>query len=135
SGGLYAVEGVIGVSRVVYFEIAAEIPERAVKFYREAFGWTIEEEKGPLQGWQITTGPEEEQGIDGTIRWSVGGEPFHTIVTIEVPSVDETLKKITVAGGKMLQPKVALPGLGYHTYCMDTEGNVFRILERDPSAS
>ena len=30
------------MNRVVHFEIQAEKPERAAKFYRESFGWTIE---------------------------------------------------------------------------------------------
>lgn len=31
-------------------------------------------------------------------------------------------------------PKTAIPGIGYHAYCQDTEGNVFGIMEEDPSA-
>lgn len=51
--------------RVVHFEIDAEKPERAVKFYEKVFGWKIEKWKGPVDYWLITTGKEKEPGIDG----------------------------------------------------------------------
>jgi predicted enzyme related to lactoylglutathione lyase len=51
-----------------------------------------------------------------------------------VTSLDETLANIVAAGGKALGPKGAIPGVGYHAYCRDTEGNVFGILQGDPSA-
>jgi hypothetical protein len=50
-----------------------------------------------------------------------------------VPSLDESLAKIVAAGGKVLEPRSTIPGVGYHAYCQDTEGNVFGILQGDPS--
>ena len=38
------------------------------------------------------------------------------------------------AGGKVIQPKSTIPGVGYFAYCADTEGNVFGIMEEDPDA-
>jgi hypothetical protein len=35
---------------------------------------------------------------------------------------------------KQLSPKTTIPGVGYHAYCQDTEGNVFGIMQDDPSA-
>ena len=54
--------------------------------------------------------------------------------TIDVPSVDKFLKKIVEAGGKAVQKKTAVPGVGYIAYCADTEGNIFGIMEEDTSA-
>ena len=34
--------------RVVHFEIPAENPERAAKFYKEVFDWKIEKWQGPF---------------------------------------------------------------------------------------
>ena len=34
------------MNRVVHFEIQAEEPERAAKFYNKIFGWTIEKWPG-----------------------------------------------------------------------------------------
>jgi len=119
--------------RVIHFEICADDPDRAVKFYAEALGWKIGKWEGPLEYWLIRTGEEEgEPGIDGAI---MGREDdWTTINTISVPSLDEYRQRVEKTGGKVVSPKQTVPGVGYHSYCLDTEGNVFGILEEDLSA-
>ena len=51
--------------RVTHFEVHADDPERAAKFYRDAFGWKIDKWEGPVDYWLVTTGTEDEPGIDG----------------------------------------------------------------------
>ena len=51
--------------RVVHFEIHADDPERAVNFYQDVFGWQIVKWEGPQDYWLITTGPDDEPGING----------------------------------------------------------------------
>ena len=53
------------MDRVVHFELAAEDPERAAEFYRQAFGWVIKKWEGPTEYWLVTTGAEGEAGING----------------------------------------------------------------------
>jgi len=118
--------------RVVHFEINADQPERAVKFYSSVFGWKIDNWGGPVPYRLITTGPDGEPGINGAIKDRSG--KVTTVNTVSVPSVDEYLKKAASAGGKALTPKMVIPGIGYHAYCEDTEGNVFGIMQDDPSA-
>jgi len=48
---------------------------------------------------------------------------------------DEFAKKIVDAGGKVVRAKTAIPGIGWFAYCVDTEGNVFGIMQSDPKAS
>ncbi len=48
--------------------------------------------------------------------------------------VDEMAAKVTSHGGKIVLPKMAIPGVGYLVYCQDTEGIVFGIMEPDSSA-
>lgn len=81
----------------------------------------------------LRTGEEEgEPGIDGAI---MGREDdWTTINTISVSSLDEYKQRVEKAGGKVVSPKQTVPGVGYHCYCRDTEGNVFGILEEDLSA-
>jgi hypothetical protein len=118
--------------RVIHFEINADDPERAVRFYEQAFGWRIGKWSGPIEYWLVSTGEEGEPGIDGAImrREGSGG----TYNTIDVPSVDEYVARITAAGGKALAPKTAIPGVGWFCRCADTEGNVFGIMQTDPEA-
>ncbi len=83
--------------------------------------------------WLVTTGEDKEPGINGAITEKSENVPA-TTNTVSVQSFDEAVKKITAAGGKVLMPKMAVPGIGYMTYCKDTEGNTFGIMQMDPSA-
>ena len=49
--------------RVIHFEIHAENPNRAIKFYETVFGWTFYQWPGPWEYWLATTGKKQEPGI------------------------------------------------------------------------
>jgi hypothetical protein len=121
------------LDRVVHFELAAQDPDRAAEFYRQAFGWVIKKWEGSAEYWLVTTGPEGEPGINGGILRRREGAP-PTIVTIAVESVDAAVQKVLRCGGKVALPKMAIPGVGYQAYCLDTEGTVIGIHQFDPSA-
>jgi predicted enzyme related to lactoylglutathione lyase len=44
------------------------------------------------------------------------------------------VKGIKAAGGEVLGSKMAVPSVGYMTYCRDTEGNIFGIMQMDLKA-
>lgn len=119
--------------RVVHFEIDAENPERAVKFYQTVFGWKIEKWKGPMEYWLIMTGDPKEPGIDGGLAKRTEPQPS-TVNTIDVPSVDQYVGKIQANGGTIIRPKQAIPGVGYVAYFKDPEGNIFGMMEADENA-
>jgi predicted enzyme related to lactoylglutathione lyase len=120
------------MARVVHFEIPADDPDRAVKFYQKVFNWKIEKWQGPFNYWLVTTGEDKEPGINGAIMEKTNLKS--TVNTVGVSSVDEFLKKIKEAGGTVVMPKGSVPGQGYLAYAADTEGNVFGIFQNDPSA-
>lgn len=61
--------------------------------------------------------------------------PEHRITDyFDVASLLESSAKVEKLGGKLLIPKMAVPGMGYFSLCMDTEGNVFGLWEADPQA-
>ena len=115
------------MSKVVHFEINADEPERAVKFYSTVFGWKMEK-WGTEEYWLASTGEESEPGIDGAIqrRTNPGAT---TVNTISVDSLDDTLVKITAQGGKILQANMPIPGVGIWALCLDTEGNPIGVLQ------
>ena len=118
--------------RIVHFEIPADNPERAAEFYKKVFNWKIDKWPGPFNYWLVTTGEDKEPGINGAIMDKTNFKT--TVNTVAVPSVDEFVKKITEAGGKVIAPKNAVMGQGYVAYVADTEGNVFGIFEDNPAA-
>lgn len=119
--------------RIIHFDLPADDPKRAIRFYEKVFGWKIEKWKGPIDYWLIMTGDKEEPGIDGGL--AKREEPDEGIVnTLDVPSVDEFIEKVKKNGGKIVREKHPVPGVGYMATIADTEGNLFGIMEEDPSA-
>ena len=118
--------------RIVHFEIPVDNVDRAIKFYSSVFGWKIEK-WGPQDYWLIKTGQEGQPGIDGAIMKREAPTNV-TVNTIDVPSLEEYLTKVTKSGGKILTSKTTIPGVGYFAYCQDTEGNAFGVLQSDESA-
>ena len=118
--------------RVTHFEISADDPLRAVRFYSEVFGWQIQKWDGPVDYWLVTTGAEDEPGINGGIQFrSQSGEMV--VNTIEVDSLEEYMQKVKTAGGQITAQTI-VPGVGYFAYGIDTEGNPFGIMQNDPAA-
>lgn len=117
--------------RVVHFEIGADNPERIVQFYSKVFDWKIETWSGPMEYWLCQTGEKGQPGIDGAIMRADG--PQRIINTIDVPSVDEFMAKVTEAGGTVIHGKSPIPHVGWFAYCADPEGTTFGIMQADPS--
>jgi len=122
------------MSRVVHFEIPADNPERIAEFYNKVLGWDIQKWEGPVDYWLISTGNDSEPGIHGGIARKKDRPASGVLVTAQVDSVDDSLKKIVNDGGSIVVPKRAIPGVGYQAHFRDPEGNVIGIMENDPSA-
>jgi predicted enzyme related to lactoylglutathione lyase len=128
------------VDRVIHFEIHAEQPERAIKFYTSLFGWEVTKWAGPADYWLITTGPAGQPGINGGFVRRHGPAPAENqpvnayTCTIAVPGIDATVQAIQAHGGTIALPKMAIPGVGWLAYAKDTEGNIFGVMQSDPAA-
>jgi predicted enzyme related to lactoylglutathione lyase len=126
--------------RVVHFEIHADDVARAKRFYEDVFGWKIEKWEGPIEYWNITTGKEDEPGIDGGLMKRQDKTPGEEaaistyICTMDVPDIDEYLYRIKQHGGKVAMEKSSIPGVGWLARCFDTEKNMFGIMQSDMSA-
>lgn len=123
------------MQRVVHFEIYTADPERVQPFYADVFGWKFKKfEGGPVEYWLVTTGNDNDAGINGGILRPREGQSPGTINTIAVPSLDETIKKIEQQGGGICVPKMAIPKMGWLAYAKDPAGNVFGLMEPDTNA-
>jgi hypothetical protein len=127
------------MNRVVHFEIHAEDPERAIRFYSAVLGWAFTHWAGPMDYWLITTGPSDQPGIDGGLvrrQGTIDGQAVIAFVcTVDVASVDDTFAKALEYGAQVALPKMAIPGVGWLAYVKDTEGNLFGMMQNDPSAA
>jgi predicted enzyme related to lactoylglutathione lyase len=118
---------VITVNRVVHFDILAENPEKLINFYGKVFEWKFEKWDGPMDYWMIMTG--EGDGIDGGL--SRKSPQASSTNTIDVQDLDAMLVKITTHGGTIINPKMAIPGIGWFALFKDAEDNVFGLMQED----
>ena len=51
----------------------------------------------------------------------------HPIIVVDVPSVEDHLKKIESAGGKIVMPTIKVREFGLYARVSDTEGNVIGV--------
>ncbi len=107
---------------IVHFEIGCRDNEKTNQFYRELFGWTIEQ-MGPAG--MISTGTES--GIGGHIT-SLGHEPHHYVtVYAEVDDIGAYLQKAESLGGSTVVPETAVPGQGAFAWLHDLDGNIIGL--------
>jgi predicted enzyme related to lactoylglutathione lyase len=118
--------------RLSHFEIDGENPDKLVDFYSKTFGWEFTKWDGPFDYWTIKTGKDDEPGINGGLMKREENQEVYNI--IDVPSVDEYVKKIKENGGKIITPKRAIPTVGWIAYFKDSEGNCFGIMQEDETA-
>ncbi len=122
------------MSRVVHFEIPADDPKRAIKFYEKVFDWQFEKWDGPVEYWLIMTGEEDKPGIDGGLARRE--DPTTNVEnTIDVKDLVASLAIVKNHGGEVIRPKMAVPGVGWMAYIKDTEGNVFGLMQSDEKAA
>jgi len=125
--------------RPIHFEIHAENPERAQRFYTGMFGWTFTA-WGDQQYWLIKTGDPGQPGIDGGLLPRPGPAPIQGqgvnafVCTVDVANVDQAVSRAQSLGGSVALPKMPVPGIGWLVYVIDTEGNIFGMMQNDPGA-
>ena len=127
---------------VVHFEIPADNPERATRFYRDLFGWEIQKfafDGGP-EYWTVSTVPTDAKGQlvrpgvnGGLTRREHAGQPPVNYIGVE--SVDESARKAKGLGAEEVVPKTPVKGMGWFAWLKDTEGNVFGIWQTDDKAA
>lgn len=126
------------MDKVVHFEIPVDNLARAKEFYGSLFGWQLEDY--PMAGGMKYTGiittpvdektrmPKEPGAINGGMMQRTQDVRV-PVVAINVSSVDQYVKKAETAGGKVVMPKVEIPGMGFYAYINDSEGNVIGLWE------
>ncbi|MGY1681601.1 VOC family protein [Geodermatophilus sp. SYSU D01176] len=120
--------------RVVHFEIPVDDGERARSFYKEAFGWQLQEMPG-MDYTLVVTGPSGDQGPTepgfvngGMLARSTAAAPG-PVVVVDVESIDVALERVSDLGGSTVLGKQPVGDMGFTAYVRDPEGNVVGLWE------
>lgn len=123
---------------VVHFEMPADDRNRMAKFYSDVFGWETRF-FGKDMGDYVTVAttevdkngmPVEPGSINGGFYPKSENMPNNCpSIVIAVDDINEHVKMVKQAGGKVLGEPVNIPGIGLYVSFRDTEGNVCSILQ------
>jgi len=122
--------------RPIHFEIPVTDVERAIAFYTAVFQWQFNKWEAPGGAppyWLIKTG--EGPGIDGGMLIRPGAGQGGTVNTMGVPNLDDHIALVEKQGGKIVVPKMPIPGMGWLAYGADPDGNIFGMMQPDSSAA
>jgi len=122
------------MAKVVHFEIPFDNKERAMKFYTDSFDWQLMDI--PQMNYVMARSvdvddkqmPKEPGAINGGLFQRPKEAPSPTIY-VDVTSVDEAIKRVEAAGGKVVTPNTPIPGMGAYARVADTEGNVIGLFQ------
>jgi len=121
------------MSTIVHFDVPAEDPERAKKFYSALFNWKFESYPEFQYNLITTTNLDGTPGVGGGLGKRM--DPSQRVMNyFGVASIDAAMKKVKSLGGMVHSKKMAVPGMGYLVNCMDTEGNMFGLWEQNKDA-
>ena len=119
--------------KVVHFEIPFDNKERAMKFYQELFGWELMDM--PEMSYVLVHAANTDKNNMVKDRGAIDGGMFprekeapNSIIVIGVESIDEKIKEIEAAGGKVVSPKMPIPN-GHYARVADTEGNIIGLAD------
>ncbi len=121
------------MDKVVHFEIPFDDPKRAAKFYTDTFGWKLTEVPGMNYVMAYTAKTDANNMVDE--KGAINGGLFprekvvrHPTVVVGVQSVEETVKKVLAAGGKLVTPRQPIPN-GSYARVEDCEGNIIGLAD------
>ena len=126
---------------LVHFEIPVDDMEVSRKFYSEIFGWKLTDWPMPDGSKYIgvhTTPIDETTRVPlkpGAINGGIiqrSDKVKAPVFAMTVPSIDERIKQVEAAGGKVVMPKVDMMGAGFYAYVTDPSGNVIGLWEDLP---
>jgi predicted enzyme related to lactoylglutathione lyase len=109
---------------VSYVELHTTAVEKARGFYGELFGWKFEAVPG-FEGYHAMRGPPQGGGImeekAGSGYW---------LQYINVADVAASAKKAQALGGKLVQPKTEVKGMGWFAIVADPSGASFALWQK-----
>jgi predicted enzyme related to lactoylglutathione lyase len=111
---------------VVWFDIPVTDMDRAIRFY-EAVTQTGMQRLTLENGDETALFASQDSGVTGSLYKSTQDKPseFGSRVYLNAePSIDDWIKRVKSAGGRIAVEKTEIPKVGgYYAYFIDSEGN------------
>lgn len=127
---------------VVHFEMPADDKKRVAEFYTKAFGWNMQQMGPEMNGYVLagttevdekTMMPKNPGAINGGFYDKTDDPGSHAPhVVISVQNLEESMKKVEAAGGKLVDKPMDIPTVGKYITIIDTEGNRVGMLQPAP---
>jgi predicted enzyme related to lactoylglutathione lyase len=123
---------------VVHFEMPAKDKKRVSDFYSKVFGWNMMQ-MGPDMGDDILAQTTEtDENSMPKNPGAINGGFFdykdddlnrapHLVISVD--DLDESIKAVKEAGGKVEGEKMDIPGVGMYVSFRDSEDNVVGMLQ------
>jgi predicted enzyme related to lactoylglutathione lyase len=115
---------------VVHFEVIGKDGEKLRDYYAELFDWEINADNPMNYGVIAREGNVDSDGvgIGGGVAGGPEGYGGHVTFYVEVPDIEESLKKAESLGGsRIFGPDEVLPGLELGQFT-DPEGHVIGLM-------
>ena len=116
--------------KIVHFEFVATDAERAKRFYGGLFGWTFKNANVPGMDYFLTEGSDPT----GAVYADEGGAKGAPVIYFSTEEIDASIGKVRKLGGTAAD-KLPIPGQGWFSGCVDTEGNKFSLFQADASVT
>jgi predicted enzyme related to lactoylglutathione lyase len=118
---------------VAYFEIPVTDLDRAMKFYTQVFGFSLE--RDTVDGIELAWLPYDPQAPGATGALAKGEIYVPTrngaVIYFSTADIDATLARVTALGRPVLYPKTDT-GYAFVAEFEDSEGNRIALLQRKP---
>jgi predicted enzyme related to lactoylglutathione lyase len=109
-------------------------------FYASAFGWQTQLLGKDMGNYVLATttetdaqGPTKPGAINGGFFPKQPDWPAqHPAIVIAVDDINDAVRRVTEAGGKVLGEPIEIPGVGPYVSFTDTEGNRVSMLQPIP---
>ena len=123
---------------VVHFEMPAKDKKRVAEFYSKVFGWNMIQLDKNMSNYLIAQTAETDQNRMVKTPGAINGGFFdykdddlnrvpHLVISVN--NLDESMKLVKEAGGKIEGKKMIIEGVGSYASFRDSEDNVVGMLQ------
>ncbi|HEX6885883.1 MAG TPA: VOC family protein [Planctomycetota bacterium] len=114
-----------------WFELATKGVEKAEKFYRDVFGWSVKagSDAGFVYREFTAAGAPFPQGGMMELTPQHGPVPPHWMIYFTVADCDVDARRCQSLGGKVLVPPMDIPNVGRFAVLADPAGATFAIIK------